>query len=198
MTLRQSARLGAPILAMFVLLAAAPVQSAHFTEFDLKMVLDLVTTAFIVVGGIIALLQLRQGQRRRSREAALQMLHSFQTPEFLAAVNIVFELPEGLSKREIEERLGHKIACLLMMFGTFESIGILVFRRDLDLQMVEDFFSGVLVIAGSKLKRYMDEMREISGRQTYYEWYQWLSELVQRREKTTAPTPAYVEFRDWV
>ena len=40
-------------------------------------------------------------------------------------------------------------------------------------------------------------MREISGRQTYYEWYQWLSELVQRREKTAAPAPAFIEFRDW-
>ena len=163
----------------------------------LKTALDLVTTAFIVIGGILALLQLRQGLRQRSREAALQMLHSFQTPEFLTAVNIVFELPDGLSKSEIEARLGDKISCLLMMFGTFESLGILVFRHDLDLQMVEDFFSGVLVISGRKLQRYMDEMRQVSGRQTYYEWYQWLSELVQRREKTTAPIPSFIEFRDW-
>lgn len=163
----------------------------------LKTTLDLVTTVFIVIGGILALLQLRQGLKQRSREAALQMLHSFQTPEFLTAVNIVFELPDGLSKLEIEARLGDKISCLLMMFGTFESLGILVFRRDLDLQMVEDFFSGILVISGRKLQRYMDEMREVSGRQTYYEWYQWLSELVQRKEKAAAPVPAFIEFRNW-
>ena len=163
----------------------------------LKTVLDLVTTVFIVVGGILALLQLRQGQKQRTREAALQMLHSFQTPEFLTAVNIVFELPDGLSKHEIEERLGDKISSLLMMFGTFESLGILVFRRDLDLHLVEDFFSGVLVIANTKLRRYMDEMREISGRRTYYEWYQWLSDLVQRREEARPATPAFIEFRNW-
>lgn len=166
-------------------------------QMSLKTLLDLVTTAFIVIGGVLALLQLRQGLRQRSREAALQMLHSFQTPEFLAAVNIVFELPDGLGKHEIETRLGDRLSCLLMMFGTFESLGILVFRRDLDLRMVEDFFSGVLVIAGRKFQRYMDEMREISGRQTYYEWYQWLSELVQRREKAAVPVPAFIEFRDW-
>ena len=163
----------------------------------LKTLLDVVTTAFIVIGGVLALLQLRQGLRQRSREAALQMLHSFQTPEFLAAVNIVFELPDGLSKQDIETRLGDRLSCLLMMFGTFESLGILVFRRDLELEMVEDFFSGVLVIAGCKFQRYMDEMRQISGRQTYYEWYQWLSELVQRREKAAAPVPAFIEFRAW-
>jgi hypothetical protein len=45
--------------------------------------LDLITTIFIVGGGILALLQLRQAYKQRVRDSALQMLHSFQTPEFL-------------------------------------------------------------------------------------------------------------------
>jgi hypothetical protein len=59
----------------------------------LKTWLDLVTTIFIVVGGVLALLQLHQTHKQRARESALQMLHSFQTRSFLSAVNIVFELP---------------------------------------------------------------------------------------------------------
>ena len=67
-----------------------------------KLWLDTVTTVFIVVGGILALLQLRQTHKQRSRESALQMLHSFQTPEFLTAVNIVLVLSGvyRLSRRE--------------------------------------------------------------------------------------------------
>jgi hypothetical protein len=75
---------------------------------NLKLWLDTVTTVFIVVGGFLALLQLRQTHKHRSRESALQMLHSFQTPEFLTAVNIIFDLPEGLSKEDLEQRLGDK------------------------------------------------------------------------------------------
>jgi hypothetical protein len=141
---------------------------------NLKQWLDTVTTVLIVVGGILALRQLRQTHKQRSRESALQMLHSFQTPEFLAAVNIVFDLPEGLSKEDIEQRIGEKTTCLLVMMGTFESLGILVFRRDIDIALVEDFFSGVLVLSHKKLQRYLDQVRRNSGRQTYYEWYEWL------------------------
>ena len=164
---------------------------------DLKTWLDLITTAFIVAAGVLALLQLRHAQKQRERESALHMLHSFQTPEFLSAANIVLELPEGLTKPQIESRLGDKMTCILVMFGTFESLGILVYRREIDIRLVEDFFSGILVLSGRKLKSYLDEMRALSGRDTYYEWYQWLSEQVSRRERTAPAVPAYTAFRDW-
>jgi hypothetical protein len=135
--------------------------------------------------------------KQRSRESALQMLDSFQTPEFLAAVNMVFDLPEGLSKEDVEQRLGDKVTCLLVMMGTFESLGILVFRRDIDIALVEDFFSGVLVLSRKKLQRYLDQVRRSSGRQTYYEWYQWLSEQVERRERLTPAYTSFIQYRDW-
>jgi hypothetical protein len=84
------------------------------------------------------------------------------------------------------------------MFGTFESLGILVFRRDIDIRLVEDFFSGILVIGGKKMKNYVAEVRRLSGRETYYEWYQWLSEQVERREQVMSAVPAFVEHRDWI
>ena len=163
----------------------------------LETLLNLITTLFIVAAGVFALLHLRHLQKQRAREAALQMLHSFQTPEFLTAVNIVFELPEGLSKKEIDERLGDKITCLLVMFGTFESLGILVYRRDMDIRLVEDFLSGILILTARKLRNYLEEVRTLSNRQTYYEWCQWLFEQVEKREKKTPVTPAYIAFRSW-
>jgi hypothetical protein len=164
---------------------------------DLKTLLSVVTTTFIVAGVIVALLQLQHLHRQRARESALQMLHSFRTPEFLLAVNIVFDLPEGLSKKQIEERLGDRIMSLLVLFGTLESLGVLVYRRDIDIRLVEDFFSGVIVLSGRKLKQYLEEMRTLGNRVTYYEWYQWLYEQVEKRERDAPATPAYVAYRDW-
>jgi len=158
---------------------------------NLKLWLDTITTVFIVVAGILALLQLRQTHKQRARESALQMLHSFQTPEFLTAVNIVFDLPEGLTKEDLE------LTCLLVMMGTFESLGILVFRRDMDIGLVEDFFSGVLVLSRAKLQKYLEQVRQHSGRETYYEWYQWLSEQVERRERLSRAEPSFRQYRDW-
>ena len=164
---------------------------------DLKTLLSLITTTFIVAGVVIGLLQLRHMHKQRARESALQMLHSFRTPEFLTAVDLVFALPEGLSKKEIDERVGDRITSLLVLFGTFESLGVLVYRRDIDIRLVEDFFSGVLVLSGRKLMRYLEEMRALGGRETYYEWYQWLYEQVEKREREAPATPAFVAYRDW-
>lgn len=160
-------------------------------------ILNLISTTVVVAGAVLALLQLRHLAKERARESALQMLHSFQTPEFLTAVNIVFELPEGLSRTEIEDRLGEKITCVLTLMGTFESLGILVFRRDIDIGLVEDFFSGIIVLSGRKLKSYLTEMRKTSARETYYEWFQWLYEQFEKREARVPAVPSFVEFRDW-
>ncbi|HEX4822809.1 MAG TPA: hypothetical protein VFV19_00690 [Candidatus Polarisedimenticolaceae bacterium] len=163
----------------------------------LPIVISMISTTAIVTGVFFALLQLRLMNRQRARESALQMLHSFRTPDFLEAINIVFDLPENLSRRELEERLGNKMQCILVLFGTFESLGILVYRRDIDIEMVEDFSSGILILSGRKLRRYIDEYRKTGNRETYYEWYQWLHEQVARREAANPSVPAFVAHKDW-
>ena len=159
--------------------------------------LDLVRTVCLVVGGVLALLQLRHNQRQRMRELALQMLRSFQTPDFLTAGNLVYEMPEDLTKEEVEKRFKGKVTCLLVMLGTFESLGVLVHRRDIDIRLVEDFFGGILIMAGRKLRLYIEDMRRLSGRDTYYEWVTWLCDQVKRREAERPALPAHIEFRDW-
>jgi hypothetical protein len=164
---------------------------------DVNTLLGLVSTFAIVVGLVFTGVQLRQLNKQRVREYALQMLHSFQTLEFQNAAKIVFELPEGLSKKEIEERLGDKLTTVLAMLGTFESLGILICRREIDIQLVEDFISGVIILSGKKFKNYLEEVRELTNRQTYYEWFQWMYEQIEKRELKTPPIPAYNEYRDW-
>jgi hypothetical protein len=93
-------------------------------------------------------------------------MHSFQTPEFVNAVDIVFDLPEGPSKSDLEGCLGSKITSILVMFGTFKGLGILIFRREIDIKLVEDFCGGVIILAGRKFKRYLAEMQDSSNRST--------------------------------
>jgi hypothetical protein len=160
-------------------------------------ILSIVSTLAIVSGGIFAAIQLRQLKRQRSRESAIQLLQTARTREFLEAINIVFELPEGLSKKEIEDRLGEKMTYVLVMFGTFESLGILVFRREIDIELVEDFFRGVILFTGRKFKNYLREVRETSNRQTYYEWVTWLYEQMEKRESKAPRIPAFEAYREW-
>lgn len=91
----------------------------------------------------------------------------------------------------------YKLTNVLAMFGTFESLGILIYRREINISLVEDYCGGAIVLAGRRFKRYITEMQESSGRATYYEWFQWLYERFEERESTKPAVPAFVAHRDW-
>src|SRR5258706_4985294 len=139
---------------------------------DFRTLLSLLSTSAIIAGGIFAGVQLRHINKQRSRDSAMQMLHSFQTREFMDGYDIIFNLPIGLSKKEIEERVGERMVSVLVVLGTFESMGILVHRREISLELIDDFFSGGIVLAWKKFENYIVGVREFNNRETYAEWVQ--------------------------
>jgi hypothetical protein len=165
---------------------------------NFSLLLNLVTTFAILAGVIFAGAQLKQLKKRRERESALQMLNSFQTHDFMTAYHIIFNIPDGLSKKEIEDYAGDKIVSILVLMGTFESLGILVYHDEVSLDLVDDFFSGVIVLGWKKLKKYILATREQNQRETFAEWFQWLAEQFEKRESATPPVPAYKAFHDWI
>ena len=164
---------------------------------DLGTIADLTSAAAVVVGLLFALVQLRQFRRVQEREAGLALLRSYQTRTLARALLLVFELPEGLGKAEVEARVADEMATLYAMMTTWESLGILVHRGQLDLAMVDDFFSGPIVLSWQRLHRYVHEQRQELGRDTIWEWFQWLGERMLQREAATPPVPAHIQHRRW-
>jgi len=157
-----------------------------------------VLSGLAVIGGIaFAVIQLRQYQQSRRRELSLELLRAFQTPDFAKALRFVYGIPEGLSKAEIEEHAGDDMHLVYALMTTWESLGILVFRRELPLVLVEDFFSGPITISWRKLRTYVEDEREEQGRETIEEWFEWLADRLREREHAEAPVPAHVEHARW-
>ena len=154
--------------------------------------------AFAVVIGVgFAVYETRRYRNERNREAAIEMLHAFQTPEFAKALVDVYRLPDGLSKRELEQRLGDNLHFVYAMATTLESLGVLVHRGEIDMDLVDDFFSGPIVVSWRKLHRYFMDERADTGRETLGEWFQWLAERFAERESATPPQPAHIQYRNW-
>lgn len=163
---------------------------------ELSVILSLITTFAIICSVIFAGLQIRVMQKQRSREAELLLARSFQTTEFMKAFGIILNLPEGLSKKEIENLLGENISLVLLWLGTWESLGILVFRNEIRLSVIDDFFSGPIVISWRKLKKYVDDYRLEHQRETFHEWFQWLAERMMERESRTPPVAAHLTHKN--
>jgi hypothetical protein len=164
---------------------------------NVEAVFQAVEAAALVVGVGFAVYETRRYRRERNREAAMELLHAFQTPEFAKALVMVYRLPDGLSKQQIESSLGEDLHLVYAMTTTWESIGVLVFRGEMSIHLVDDFFSGPIVVSWRKLQSYFIGERKETGRETVGEWFQWLAERFAERESTTPPVPAYVQYREW-
>jgi len=165
---------------------------------DISTLANLINAIAVTAGVIFAAVQIRQYRQRRQRDAMLELVRSFQSPAFTAAYRRVLSLPDGADAAKIREVLGPDGEDPVYLVSlTWESLGVLVYRRQVTLDLVDDFFSGPLVISWRKLKVYSEEWRRTLNRETGNEWFHWLAERMLEREKTVPPIPAYVAHRHW-
>jgi hypothetical protein len=164
---------------------------------DVSTIADLVSTGAVVFGIVFAAVQFRQYRAAREREAALEFLRSFQTLEIASAIRTVYNLPDGLRKFEVEAALGDRMDVVYALMTTWESIGILVYRREIGLDLVDDFFSGPIRLSWRKLEAYVRAERTEQGRDTIEEWFEWLNDRLVERESKAPPVPAHIAHRDW-
>jgi hypothetical protein len=166
---------------------------------DLALLLNLVSTFTLIAGTGFGLVQLRFYRSRRQREAILTLVHSYETQEFVHAMRVVLDpaIPDDLPGADLERRLAGEMDAVWLLLTTWESMGVLVCRGEIDLETVDDFFSGVIALSWRRLRHYVTDHRAAIGRETYFEWFQWLAERFAERETQAPPRPAYVAERAW-
>jgi hypothetical protein len=164
---------------------------------DLAAALNLASTFAIVVGLVFAGWQVRLLQRQRIRDGAVQLIQSFNSPEFVEGLWLVTALPDGLTKAEIDKRLGDQAHKIWLVMLSLENIGFLVWRREVSLDLVEAVFTGPTIVGWRKLERYVQGTREELGIETPMEFFQWLAEQMARRRAENPQPPAHVRYRNW-
>jgi hypothetical protein len=163
---------------------------------DLSTIANLVNAIAVTAGVIFAAVQIRHYRQQQRRDAMLELVRSFQNPAFAGALRRINSLPDGASREQIRELLGPDGEDAVFLVGlTWESIGLLVFRREITFDLVADFFSGSVSVSWRKLHLYVEEDRRFVQRETVWEWFQWLAEKMIEREKKAPPTPAHLAYR---
>jgi len=164
---------------------------------ELTFILNIVATTAVIIGLVFGLTQLRHYHLSQKRDSALYLLNSYQTGEFSQGIWTILSIPDGLTKVEIDERVGEEIKVVYLVMSTWESIGILVFHNEVSMDMVEDAFSDPITLSWQKLELYVSAMREEHQSETIFEWFQWLAEQMKDREKNRSPVPAYIAHKNW-
>jgi len=165
---------------------------------DISTLANLINAFAVTAGVIFAAAQIRYYRQRRRRESMLELVRSFQSPAFTSALRRVLSLPDGADAAKIRKVLGPDGEDAVYLVSlTWESLGVLVFRREVTLDLVDDFFSGPILVSWQKLRVYGEDWRRAQNRETGSEWFQWLAERMMERERLSPPVPAYIAHRRW-
>src|SRR5260370_37157739 len=158
---------------------------------DVATLANLINASAVTAGVIFAAVQIRDYRRQRHRDSMSALVRSFQTPSFAHSLRRVSSLPDNVTREQIPALLGpdgedHVYALLT----SWEALGILLYRKEVTIDLIDDFFSGPIVVTWRKLSRYISELRRDAQRETYFEWVQWLAERMMEREQWAPPVPA--------
>ena len=154
---------------------------------------------FIVVGGLwFALVQLLSIRGQRRDMAAIEVARSFQNPEFARALLLVLSLPSGIRAQELRERDERYEEAAMLVSLTLESVGIMIHRRMVPVDMVWELMGGVILSIWDRLDGWIEDMRREQKREKFDEWIQWLVTQMIKHEKDMGPEPAFIRYQDWL
>lgn len=164
---------------------------------ELSILVQIISTLAMTLGIVFGILNLRNFQTSRRREAAILMLNSFQTMEFVRGLLYIFDLPDDASTEDLESLPEDKFMTIYLVLGTWERLGILVYRGEIVIDLVDDAFSGPILQSWVKLGKYVEAFRARVNRETGFEWFQWLAERMMEREQHGSAIPAYIAHKNW-
>ena len=159
------------------------------------LVLQAVETAAVVIGVVFGLIQLRQLRFQREIQAGIELLRPLHSPMMPENVMAIYALPDGLTAKEIQDRLGDRLGSILAVLGLFESLGPVIARGHIPIEMYAESYRGVTVICWHKMKPWIEE-RRARGWPNLFEWLQWLADRMSERG-ALSDLPAFEQFSSW-
>lgn len=157
-----------------------------------RAIAAIISSLVLIMGIGFTVIQLRHMRATRERGAMLELVHRLQTSEFARAMRMLFDIYSHTSKEDVADIMQRDPGLIYELLATWESLGIMVYRKEMSIDMVDDFFSGPILISWAVLEDFVYQERKRLKRDTTWEWFQWLAERMQERESLKPPVPAYL------
>ena len=152
-----------------------------------------------VVGGVIfAVWQIRQYRQQRRDVAAIEIVRSLQSPEFIEAFRLLSQVPDGVSLKALRE-MGQEYEDAAIMIGAMgETSGFMVYRGVASFAVFREQASGLTLAMWKKLHVWVEDVREEQSYDRWVEWWQWLVERLREFEESSGTIePAFRRLPAW-
>ena len=163
----------------------------------LANVADIVGAFLVIVGVIFGIIQIRYYRAERHENATMEIMRSFQSVEFTNALRHINQY-QSECRRCTEQPVAQELQeSILLITTTLESIGLMVYRRLVPFRLVQQLMGGSIQASWGILQGFVEQTRELTGRPSVYEWFQWLAEQLDRYPEYLDEVGAYEKFAQW-
>src|SRR6188768_895173 len=133
----------------------------------------LIATASVLVGVTLVALQLlwrRWNMRKMTEEVANRFIDPAMYQHWLNVQTGVID--QRKKWNDISESQQHSVRFLM---SYFETLGVLLHRRVIDRQLLEDLFGDIVVLLYECTKDYLTQLRELRQNQEAYAKFEYLA-----------------------
>ncbi len=136
----------------------------------------------ITVGIIIAIVQVKQMKKQRKEMAVFEIFKSWQTPEFTTALNEIQLMPDHVTPEDLRNSKPEMDNYAYLVHAFFESTGLMVKRKIISFDVVDDLVGGVIQVTWKKLDMWIQEWRN-ERNPSAGEWFEWLKTEIENKSK---------------
>ena len=151
---------------------------------DIPSISAVVAAIGVTVGVTLAYLEVRTLVKQRQTDLVMRLYSTFGSNEWLEAFDRVIHT-EYKDYSDFVKRGWldvHKVGIF------YEGIGVLLLRKLLDINLVDDLFSGPIKIGWEKMKTVIEDYRKQEDYPQAYEWFEYLYNELQKREQQLQQT----------
>ncbi len=148
---------------------------------DIPSISAVVAAVGVIVGVVLAILELRNITKTRQMELIMRLYSTFITKEFQDAYETLWTT-DFKDYNEVLKK-GYLIR-LRTIGGFFEGIGVLLHRKLVDIGLVDDLFRESIKLMWEKAKAPLCDARQRLNMPNYGRFFEYLYNELQKREQT--------------
>jgi len=147
----------------------------------------------ILIGILIAVIQLRNLNETRQTELFMNLYETFRSREFQKQyAEIIFQhtwkdFDDWMEKYGPVTNI-EAFSSWISVPAYFEGIGVLLNRKTIDINMVDDMLSTQILLLWEKIEPITKEYRKSTKRPQLWEWFEYLYNKIKKREQQLTQT----------
>lgn len=156
---------------------------------------EIIGAGSIITGLIVGWVQIRHLRAQQRDAVAINLAQTFYSRDLAQSIGLLQSLPDGITLAQMRELGPQYQHAAITLVTSFETMGLLVFKRIAPMDLVLDLAGGIVSVMCRKLEVWQRELREEQRQPSWGEWFEWLGE--QAMQAKTAGEPAYIAHRGW-